>query len=86
MAMVNQGSSQLSPSRSIARERLKVVLVQDRAEANRGLLAKLRDELVAVVAKYADVQVDKAEVRVARFEGQSAFLARIPVRSLKRIT
>jgi len=89
MAMVNQGPSQVLSSvasKNVARDRLKIVLVQDRAEANRGLLEKLRDELVAVVARYADVDADKAEVRVARFEGQSAFLVRIPVRSLKRVT
>jgi cell division topological specificity factor len=87
MAMVNQGPSQAPlalSSKSVARDRLKIVLVQDRAEANRGLLEKLRDEIVAVVTRYADVEVGKAEVRFARLDGQSALLARIPVRSLRR--
>ncbi len=85
MAMPSQGNL-VFPSKDIARERLKMVLVQDRAEANRGLLEKLRDEVVAVVAHYADVDAEKAEVRVQRLDGQSALVARIPVRSLKRAT
>jgi len=85
MAMAHQGPSFTFPSKDIARERLKIVLVQDRAEANRGLLEKLRDEIVSVVARYADVEAEKAEVRVQRLDGQSALIVRIPVRSLKRI-
>ncbi len=73
-------------SKDVARERLKIVLVQDRAEANRGLVEKLRDELIAVVARYGDVDADRAEVRIARHDDSSAVLARIPVRSLKRLT
>ncbi len=86
MAMPTQGPSPLSPSKDIARNRLKLVLVQDRAEANRGLLEKLRDDFVAVVARYADVDADGAEVRLCRSEAQTAIVARVPVRSLRRVT
>ncbi len=84
--MPNQGPGFAFPSKDVARERLKLVLVQDRAEANRGLLEKLRDEIVAVVARYADVEADQAEVRVQRLDGQSVLVARVPVRSMKRVT
>ncbi|MCL6580463.1 MAG: cell division topological specificity factor MinE [Firmicutes bacterium] len=75
-----------APSKDVARERLKIVLVQDRAEANRGLVEKLREELLGVVAKYAEIEAERAEVRIARVEGGTALLARVPVRSLKRVS
>lgn len=86
MAAATQGLGQIGPSKDIARERLKIVLVQDRAEANRGLLEKLKEELVGVVSRYAEVEADKVEVRISRLESQTAVLARIPVRSLRRST
>lgn len=81
-----QGLGQLALSKNVARERLKIVLVQDRAEANRGFLEKLKADLVTVASRYADVDAEKSEVRITRHENQSAILARIPVRSLKRVT
>jgi len=75
-----------APSKNIARERLKIVLVQDRAEANRGLLEKLKTELVDVVSRYAEVEADRAEVKFVRLESETALMARLPVRSLKRST
>lgn len=86
MAMANQGPSFMYPSKDIARERLKIVLVQDRAEANRSLLEKLRDEIVAVVARFAEVDSGQAEVRVKRQEGCSVLTFRVPVRNLRRVT
>lgn len=86
MAMVSQGPGFACPSKDIARERLKIVLVQDRAEANRGLLEKLREEVVAAVARYAEVEADRAEVRLQRLDNQSVLMAKIPVRSLRRTT
>ncbi|RJQ09675.1 MAG: cell division topological specificity factor MinE [Bacillota bacterium] len=80
------GFGAAAPSKSIARERLKIVLVQDRAEANRGLLEKLKGELVDVVSRYAEVETDKAEVKFVRLDSESALVARLPVRSLKRST
>ncbi len=87
MAAVTQGLGPVGPSKDIARERLKILLVQDRAEANRGLVEKLRDEIVSVVSRYADVEADRVEVRIGRVEDDfTAVLARIPLRSLRRGT
>jgi len=78
----------LSPvgSKNVARNRLKAVLVQDRAEANRGFLEKIRDDIIAVVARYADVDVAGAEVKLSRQDTQTALVARIPICNLRRVT
>lgn len=72
-------------SKSLALQRLKVVLVQDRAEANRGIVEKLRDDIIATVARYAEVDADRVEVKILRQDEASVVLARLPVRSLKRV-
>jgi len=78
----------LSPvgSKNVARDRLKAVLVQDRAEANRGFLEKIKDDIIGVVARYADVDAARAEVRLSREDTQAALVARIPICNLRRVT
>jgi cell division topological specificity factor len=86
MPASSQGLQELAASKNVARQRLKIVLVQDRAEANRGILEKLKDELIRVLARYAEFDAGSAEVRIVRSETESTLLARVPLRSLKRIS
>ena len=84
MPASSQGLHDIAASKNIARQRLKIVLVQDRAEANRGILEKIKDEFVRVLAGYAEFDVESAEVKITRSETESTLLARVPLRSLKR--
>ncbi|MEW6032317.1 MAG: cell division topological specificity factor MinE [Bacillota bacterium] len=79
-------SGQASASKDVARERLKIVLVQDRAEANRGFLEKIKRELIEVVGRYADLDPGSVEVKVSRSDRESILVARFPLRSLRRTT
>jgi cell division topological specificity factor len=80
------GGGRPARSKDVARERLKLVLVQDRAEANRGFLEKLKDDIIEVVARHADIDPARVEVKFLRSESQNILLARIPVTNLKRVT
>ncbi len=56
-----------SPSAPSARERLQVLLAHERASVgNSDLVNKLRDEILAVIAKHIQVDGDKVSVKMER--------------------
>jgi cell division topological specificity factor len=55
------------PSAPAARERLQVLLAHERASiGDSDLVAKLRDEILAVIAKHIQVDGDKVRVKMER--------------------
>jgi cell division topological specificity factor len=55
------------PTATIARERLQILLAHERASAGQeGLVATLREEILAVIAKHVPVERDKVRVKVGR--------------------
>ncbi|TWD54204.1 cell division topological specificity factor MinE [Agrobacterium vitis] len=52
----------------MARERLQVLLAHERASQGSDLVAILREEILAVIAKHVDVDADKVRVKVDRDE------------------
>jgi cell division topological specificity factor len=62
------------PTASVARERLQILLAHERASAGQeGLVAKLREEILAVIAKHVTVDRDKVQVKLEH-EGETSIL------------
>ncbi len=55
-------------SAPMARERLQLLLAHERASAGSDLVAILREEILAVIAKHVQVDSDKVRVKVDRDE------------------
>ena len=56
-----------SPSAPAARERLQVLLAHERASiGDPDLLTRLRDEILAVIAKHMPIDDDKVSVKMER--------------------
>src|SRR5256884_4588865 len=55
----------------LAKERLKVALVQDRMKVNPELLELIKSDLLAVISRRLDVDEQHVEIRVARERGES---------------
>ncbi len=71
-------------SKDVARERLRVGLMHDRAGANPELLEQVRDALVQSLSPLVDMDRRGIQVDLRR-QGQSlALVASIPVRGFKR--
>ncbi len=66
-------------SREIAKNRLQLVLVQDRVNMSPRLLRTLKDELIAVISKYVEIDVDGMEVSFTQTRRQTRLTADIPV-------
>ena len=55
------------PTANVARERLQILLAHERASAGQeGLIATLREEILAVIAKHVTLDRDKVQVKVER--------------------
>lgn len=80
MGFLNRLFGQKQPtSREIAKERLQLVLVQDRFKISPDTLDKLKDELIKVISRYVEIEADGVEVNFTQTRYQSRLVADIPV-------
>jgi cell division topological specificity factor len=66
-------------SREIAKNRLQLVLVQDRVNMSPHLLQTLKDELISVISKYVEIDEENMEVTFTQSKRQNRLTADIPV-------
>ncbi|EFH90549.1 hypothetical protein KSD_22570 [Ktedonobacter sp. SOSP1-85] len=64
----------------IAKERLKVVLVNDRLKLNPELLELIKQELASVLSRRLDVDEEQMQVIFSRDEGYDKLLANVPIK------
>ena len=83
------GRSAKSNSGEIARSRLKLLLVSDQSGINPGIIGMIRDDLVRVLSRYAQIDAGAVELRLIRPEkdGKQAFLITVafPVRQITTV-
>jgi len=73
-----------SSSKNVAKERLRLVLVHDRAGVSPELLESLKADLINVISNYMEIDKDGLEVSLDSSENQVALVANIPVKKMKR--
>lgn len=60
------------PTAGVARERLQILLSHERASAGQeGLVATLREEILAVIAKHVTLDRDKVQIKLERIGDMS---------------
>jgi cell division topological specificity factor len=64
-------------SAPVARERLRILLEFERRVGGSDLLALLRDEIIAVIAKHVTLDPDKVQVKIDR--GKSVSMLEVEV-------
>lgn len=76
-------------SREAAKERLHLVLMQDRANVSADFLELMKQEIIEVIKKYIDVDESEIDVRLTNKEnvdgtnGAPALYANIPILNIK---
>ena len=73
-----------SRSKDVAKERLRLVLMHDRAAMSPELLGKLREELIEAISKYLEIDRSGIQVDLHRQGQTMALTASIPFRGLRR--
>jgi cell division topological specificity factor len=72
-------------SKDVAKERLRLVLVHDRADVSPQLLQLLKNDMVEVISKYMEIDEKGLDVTLERADNQVALVASIPVKKMKRV-
>ncbi len=76
-------------SKDVAKNRLKVVLVQDKGGLSEDMLAKLQAEIMDVISRYIEIDDNTMDVGVKKIETDegefvNALVANIPIKMVKR--
>lgn len=71
-------------SKDVARERLRLVLVHDRADVSPHMMDSIKEEIVKAISRYMDIDETKMEVDLTNSANTVALTANIPVRKVRR--
>lgn len=66
-------------SSDVAKDRLQVVLIHDRVRISPAQMAALREDLLAVVSRYFDVDADGVEITFSQDKRENRLVAEMPV-------
>jgi cell division topological specificity factor len=66
-------------SAQAAKERLQLVLIHDRADISPGKLAAVKDELIAVLSRYVEIDTRAVQISLTRERNQQRLVADIPL-------
>jgi len=71
-------------SRSIAKERLKFILIQDRSLLSPSLLREMKEEILNVINQYLEINKNHIELSIGRKNKKTVLEATIPVKGVKK--
>lgn len=80
------GRAEETTSKSVAKERLRLVLVHDRLDVSEQTMNDLREELIAVIGRYMVIDEPSLEVSLTREDDGVALIANIPILNVRRPT
>jgi len=82
-ALMKIFGKQEKSSQQIAHDRLKVVLIHDRATISPEVMDKLRDDIIRVISNYMEIDKKDMEINLANDDDSVALVANIPVSKMK---
>jgi cell division topological specificity factor len=72
-------------SATTARERLQLVLAHDRSDLDPELLEQMRREILEVVSRYVEIDLDEVDVSLETEDRVTALVANLPIRRAKAV-
>ena len=70
-------------SKEIAKDRLKVVLIHDRANISPEVMQALKNDIIEVISHYMDINKNEIDISLENDDNSVALLANIPVNRIK---
>jgi cell division topological specificity factor len=70
-------------SRSSAKERLRLVLIHDRASVTPQVMESLKEDLISVISRYLEIDVTELEIGLEQKDGSIALAANIPIKKVR---
>lgn len=71
-------------NKDVAAQRLRLVLAHDRAQISPGVLALLKDEIIAVITKHLDIDPAVVQVNLTEDHRETRLVADIPLNTRKK--
>ncbi|MGI6538910.1 MAG: cell division topological specificity factor MinE [Caldicoprobacterales bacterium] len=83
-------SKEDNKSKDIAKERLKLVLIHDRANVSPKFLDMIKGDIIKVISNYMEIDEAGMDIKLSRIEREndnysSALIANIPIKRMKKI-
>lgn len=76
-------------SGNIAKDRLKFLLVSDRANCSPEIMEKIKNDIIEVIKKYMEIDCDNLDIQITQTESESsngtvpALIANIPIKEVR---
>jgi cell division topological specificity factor len=83
--VINKLLGRQANSASTARQRLQLVLAHDRSDLNPELLEQMRREILEVVSRYVEIDLEEGDVSLATEDRVTALVANLPIRRARPI-
>ena len=76
-------------SKNIAKDRLKLVLIHDRADCSPVMLEMLKNDIIQVIAKYMDIENEELDIQITTtatddHKNVPMLMANIPIKNVKK--
>lgn len=74
---------------SIAKDRLRLVLVSDRANCSPEIMEQIKNDIIAVISKYIEIDLEGLDIKMTQTESENnngtvpALFANIPIKDMK---
>lgn len=76
-------------SGDIAKDRLKLLLVSDRANCSPEIMEKIKNDIIQVISKYMEIDAEGLDIQITQTESEGnngnvpALFANIPIKDMK---
>lgn len=76
-------------SGTVAKDRLKLVLVSDRANCSPEIMEQMKNDIIQVISKYVEIDVEGLDIKITQTESEGnngtvpALYANIPILEVK---
>ncbi|MEK7276613.1 MAG: cell division topological specificity factor MinE [Chloroflexota bacterium] len=75
----NRITGRQPPSKQIAKDRLKLVLIHDRTDVSPAIIEEIKDEIIAVISRHVDIDRSGVEIKLTQEGNESRLVADIPL-------
>lgn len=76
-------------SSNVAKDRLKLVLVSDRANCSPDIMEQIKNDIIHVISKYVEIDLEGLDIKIEQTESEGAngtvpaLFANIPIKDIK---
>lgn len=76
-------------SGTVAKDRLKLVLVSDRANCSPEIMEQMKNDIIQVISKYVEIDIEGLDIKITQTESEGnngtvpALYANIPIKEVR---